>query len=276
MLKSTMKLNPLLLAILALSRGADGDGGEGDTVDWGNEEQRNKAIQAVVDKSVLGLKDKNTELLGKLAKLKGTGENTELNALIESLGGADAAKGLLTMKTALEKDERTKKLLSGNISEIESVINSQTTAMKANYENKLTLLNKQLEEATGKVGQLTGSIQQSALRAEVDKACAGLACLSGVNDDVFREAMSVFKFNEKGQPVILDEGEVVRLGADGKTPMSVQEWLDSTRESSPYRWADSRGTGGTGSGGNNGKRNLKTDSMPMSQYRKERAAGNIQ
>lgn len=275
LMNTTASKLPLTLAIAALTRGEGGS----DDIDWSDESQRSealkKAIEEAVTKEVGGLKSKNEELLSKLAKAKeGSKDNAELAKLLESLGGEEGVKSLAAMKTALEKDERTKKLLSGDITQIEEVINSQTTAMKKNYENQIAKLQEQLEGELGKVNSLTGRLHDGKLRELVDKACSSLECLKGVSDDVFREAKSVFSFNEDGQPIIIDDSDVVRLGADGRTPMSVEEWLDSTRETSPYRWADSRGSGAGGSGGQGG-RNLQTDGMSMADYRRERSAGNI-
>lgn len=243
-----------------------------DSIDWNDEEQRQQFIQqqidSVVNQQVTGLKAKNQELLDKIAKSK-TGTD-ELQKTFELLGGEEGAKSLIDLKKRVESDERMKKIMSGEISQIQEVIDAETSMMKKNFENQLNATGEKLSVAEKQVLELQKKIQTSALKSLVSTASSELGCLPGTAEDIFRHALNVFEWdNELSQHVIKKNG-IIQLGEDGKTPMSIKDWLDSTREECAYRWPQTRGGNSLGSGPGFGDGSWSADNMSMDQYRRLR------
>lgn len=249
-------------------------------VDWSNEEQRNaylkSQIDAAVSTEVNGLKSKNQELLDKLKAGQANAEQlAALQKTFESLGGEDGVKQLTEFQSKIANDERMKKLMSGEVSQIQEVIDAETGAMKANYENQITALTERAEAAEKNALGYQTQIRDSDLRALCGAAAVKLGCNKGVDADVFRHAQETFTWNEEhGCHVISDNG-VIKIGEDGKTPMSVVEWLDTTRDDNSYRWPPSVGGGAGGSNFQGDGGSVNTDGMPMGDYREARRAGKI-
>lgn len=251
-----------------------------DNIDWNDEGQRNEFIKnqvaAGIASEVSGLKNKNQELLGKLQQATTNSEQlASLQKTFESLGGEEGIKGLVEFKTKVASDERMAKLMSGEMSQIQEVIDAETTAMRGNYENQITSLTERAEAAESQSKGYLKKIHDGFLESDCNAAAVALECRPGTAAEIYRHAQQVFEWNEDHKQHVIMEDGVVKLGADGKSPMSPQEWLDSTRETASYRWPESVG-GGAGGGGPAGSRGpVNTDGMDMSEYRKQRKAGKI-
>jgi len=77
--------------------------------------------------------------------------------------------------------------------------------------------------------------------------------------DITARARSVFKL-EKGVPTAFDaDGQTVRLGKDGVTPMTLDEWVDQQVADAPHLFEMNAGGGavGNGSGGAGGNRSVR-------------------
>lgn len=249
-------------------------------IDWSDEAQRTEYLQnqirSGVDEEAAGLKNKNQELLDKLAALKGSSEKIQqLESTIQSLGGEDGVKKLIELKDKISSDERMSKLMSGEISQIQEVIDAETTAMRSNYENQISSLKQRAESAEQNSETLRGTIRDSQLQSLVNQAVQELGCLPGTAPEVFRHALEVFVWDAEKNCHVIKENDVVKLGGDGKAPMTISEWLDSTRESAAYRWPASKGGGASGSGPGGNQSVINTDNMPMGEYRKLRKAGQL-
>ena len=72
-------------------------------------------------------------------------------------------------------------------------------------------------------------------------------------------AQNQFKLDANGDPVAVNaQGEVIN-GKDGKTPLSITDWLTSLRESKPLLWGNPQGSGAQGSKGGGKVDILKAD-----------------
>jgi len=144
----------------------------------------------------------------------------------------------------LETDEDAKLIAAGKLDE---VVKKRTERMQADYDKKLQAEADSRTKAEGKAAKLADRTLQAVLR----DAAARAGALPEALDDVVRRGIGTWVLNDDGDVVAMN-GEEVMLGKDGKKPLTTQEWAESIRESAPYFWPATRGSGAPGSGGGGG------------------------
>lgn len=194
------------------------------------------AIAAAVDAATLGLKSKNTELLGSLKTTK-----TELDGFKTQFEGLDinAVKGLLNK---VGQDEETRLLAEGKLDE---VITKRTERLRTDYDRQLAAEKTRADKAEAFAAKYSDKVLADSIRAAAIKAGA----LPEAAEDIILRARGTFKLSEDGEAIATDrDGEVV-YGKDGKTPLSPLEWAESLRETATHLWPRAQGTGQTGDNG---------------------------
>jgi len=194
------------------------------------------AIAAAVDAATLGLKNKNTELLGSLRTTK-----TELDGFKSQFEGLDIAsvKGLLNK---VGQDEETKLIAEGKLDE---VITRRTERLRTDYDTKLAAEKARADKAEQFAAKYSDKVLADSIRAAAIKAGA----LPEAAEDIILRARGTFKLSEDGEAIATDrDGEVV-YGKDGKTPLSPLEWAESLRETATHLWPRAQGAGQTGDNG---------------------------
>lgn len=178
----------------------------------------NPKIQAYLEEQTRGLKTKNSELLGKFGELKDFKQKFEGVDVDQILQFAEKAK----------QEELTKKLSEGKFDE---VLAQKTDLMRSNYEQKLSEQTSRAQTLESKV--LNGFIATYAAQAGVQPEAIDLVNML---------AQSQFKLDASGDPVAVNaQGEVIN-GKDGKTPLTVTDWLASLRETKPILWGTPQGS----------------------------------
>lgn len=204
------------------------------------------AIAAAVEAATLGLKNKNTELLGSLRTTK-----TELDGFKGQFEGLDinAVKALLTK---VGQDEETRLLAEGKLDE---VITKRTERLRTDYDAKLAAEKARADKAEQFAAKYSDKVLADSIRAAAIKAGA----LPEAAEDIILRARGAFKLSEDGEAIATDrDGEVV-YGKDGKTPLSPLEWAESLRETATHLWPRAQGAGPTGDQG--GKATKKFSDM---------------
>ena len=207
--------------------------------DQGNQDQEidfnDPKIQAYLEEQTKGLKTKNSELLGKFGELK------EFKSKFD---GVDV-DSLLQFAEKAKQDDITKKLSEGKFDE---VLAQKTDLMRSDYEQKLSEQTSRAQTLESKV--LGGFIATYAAQAGVQPEAIDLVNMLAQNQ---------FKLDANGDPVAVNaQGEVIN-GKDGKTPLSITDWLTSLRESKPLLWGNPQGSGAQGSKGGGKVDILKAD-----------------
>jgi len=207
--------------------------------DQGNQDQEidfnDLKIQAYLEEQTKGLKTKNSELLGKFGELK------EFKSKFD---GVDV-ETLLQFAEKAKQDDITKKLSEGKFDE---VLAQKTDLMRSDYEQKLSEQTSRAQTLESKV--LGGFIATYAAQAGVQPEAIDLVNMLAQNQ---------FKLDANGDPVAVNaQGEVIN-GKDGKTPLSITDWLTSLRESKPLLWGNPQGSGAQGSKGGGKVDILKAD-----------------
>ena len=195
--------------------------------DQGNQDQEidfnDPKIQAYLEEQTKGLKTKNSELLGKFGELK------EFKSKFD---GVDV-ETLLQFAEKAKQDDITKKLSEGKFDE---VLAQKTDLMRSDYEQKLSEQTSRAQTLESKV--LGGFIATYAAQAGVQPEAIDLVNMLAQNQ---------FKLDANGDPVAVNaQGEVIN-GKDGKTPLSITDWLTSLRESKPLLWGNPQGSNAPGS-----------------------------
>ena len=195
--------------------------------DQGNQDQEidfnDPKIQAYLEEQTKGLKTKNSELLGKFGELK------EFKSKFD---GVDV-DSLLQFAEKAKQDDITKKLSEGKFDE---VLAQKTDLMRSDYEQKLSEQTSRAQTLESKV--LGGFIATYAAQAGVQPEAIDLVNMLAQNQ---------FKLDVNGDPVAVNaQGEVIN-GKDGKTPLSITDWLTSLRESKPLLWGNPQGSNAPGS-----------------------------
>jgi len=194
------------------------------------------AIAAAVDAATLGLKNKNTELLGSLRTTK-----SELDGFKTQFEGLDidAVKGLLNK---VGQDEETRLLAEGKLDE---VISKRTERLRTDYDKQLAAEKSRADKAEAFAAKYSDKVLADSIRAAAIKAGA----LPEAAEDIILRARGTFKLSEDGEAIATDrDGEVV-YGKDGKTPLSPLEWAESLRETATHLWPRAQGAGQTGDNG---------------------------
>lgn len=168
----------------------------------------------------------------------------ELNQFKQQFDGLDI-ESIKQFATKAKQDETAKLIAEGKI---DQVLAQKTDLMRQDFESKLSEQTSRAQTLESKV--LNGFIATYAAQAGVQPEAIDLVNML---------AQSQFKLDANGDPVAVNaQGEVIN-GKDGKTPLSITDWLTSLRESKPLLWGAPQGSGAQGSKGGGKVDILKAD-----------------
>lgn len=131
--------------------------------------------------------------------------------------------------------------------QIENAVQDRIKILRDGYEENNKALSRQVAEKE----QIAQSLTQRLERTRIDKEVTAAVIVpdSGVRPealpDVLERAYRIFKVEENG--LIPKKGESTIYGADGATPMTVNEWLAKLRDEAPHYFKSNAG-GGAGGG----------------------------
>lgn len=139
-------------------------------------------------------------------------------------------------------------LLKGSDS-VATEVDNRVKAMKSDYERQLqeqaSAAAKARDEATvWQNRHLEGIVNRAVTDAVVNP---NSGALPDALEDILSRARNVFKVVD-GKLQAMD-GQAVRYGSDGATPMTPLEWLSDLRKKAPYLFKGSSGGGATGGAG---------------------------
>lgn len=151
----------------------------------------------------------------------------------------------------LQEIQDKQKIDEGKIDEVVSErVQNQVKAMKTDLETRLSAAEARANAAEA---QLSVVVVDNNVRIEALKANV----LPEAMDDVLFRANRVFKL--EGNKAVPKEGDNTIYGKDGKTPMTMAEWLEALKDKAPHLFKSAAGSGGgrpVGSGSGSGFENL--------------------
>ena len=190
-----------------------------------------KLIEDSVAAAVLGLKNKNEELLGKL--------KTQ-NEQLKSYAGIDPEKAK-AWAANLDNDEDAKLFAEGKK---HVVIDKHTQRMRDAHAEEIKGLQDLVKAEAQRADAWKGSVLDSKILTVTN------VLHKSAVDDALLLARTVFSLDAKGNAIKLDSEGKPELGKDGKTPFSPSEWIELQRNLKPH-WFPAASSGG-GSGGSVG------------------------
>lgn len=217
-----------------------------------DENELKAQIDAAVEAAVEGLKNTNRELKGektalakKLEEIQGQLDKFGGLDLLKEFGSADDLKSLADMRKRLSADETGKLLAEGRYDEW---FDNRTAAMRKDHDNQLRQMQEQMAEMKQRAEKWETAHHDKVLETDVASAVMETGVEPSALVDVQLRAKTAFKFDaEKGRMVLRDaEGGVV-YGKDGKSPLTIKEWLEGQKETSRHWWPPSKGGGANGS-----------------------------
>lgn len=157
-------------------------------------------------------------------------------------------------KLAAEKQrlEEERQLKAG---EVDKVIESRIKGLRSDWEKQVAALNAEREALNARLTAI--QIDQGVIAAATKRGLRPTAMT-----DITARARCVFKLVGGTPQAFEGDGQTVRYGRDGVTPMSVEEWVETQVAEAPHLFegnagggAAGNGSGGAGSGSGKGVRN---------------------
>lgn len=203
-------------------------------------------------KSRLGeFRDNNIELTNKLkSAMEQAGSAEELQKKLQQFEGLDpeAARKAVEQMTSLEEQ----KLIDAG--QLEDVLSQRTERMRADYEGKISALQKSLDSTTGDRDKLHGQLSSVVIDNSLQQAVAGVASIrKGAMQDVLARGRQVWKLDDQGNPVPYGSDGNTMYGKDPQKVLSMDEWAQGLMAEAPYLFEPNSGGGGPGNKGGGGQ-----------------------
>lgn len=192
-------------------------------------------IQAVLDArvaaEVAGLKSKNTELLGQV---------TQFKTKLQEFDGIEP-EAFRKMTEHFDTQEEQGLLKKGDL---DGAFSKRTERLRKDYDKKLEVANQEAQKHNTRANKLAAR----AIRAEIVTNASKTGALQEALEDVVLRGQALWHVDDEGNVVAKDSDGHPAMSRDGKTPLTMQEWLDSLRESAPHLWPRAQGSNAPGSG----------------------------
>lgn len=246
----------------------DGGGGGGGTGEGTDQTAALSALQKWHDEQTAGLRGNRDAILH---------EKREAERILaeerEKWKGLDPERVKLILNK-FENDEEMKLIEAGKF---EEVIEKRTENLRRSLEaerdaarEKVTELENLLhgKDETITVLKVDSQVRELGLAMDPPMDPRGLG-------DAIRAARSIFRLNGENVPVALrEDGKTPIIGKDGKTPLGIEEWLQTTFETGKTLWwGQSSGGGATGGGEGGRGKDFDKDAIEKMSPRQKLVAG---
>lgn len=177
-----------------------------------------------------------------------------------------------------QEDNKDKKLISEG--KIEELVAQRTERMRNTYEAQIAALTTAQDDLKKKLDAATGHLSAVVIDSEVSKAVTSVGQVrQGAMTDILGRAKMVWRLGEDGKPLAM-KGDQPLYAADGRTPLSFQEWATSLVSEAPYLFEGSSGGGsgneGKGGGGGGGTKVIdKGDTAAFAANLADIASGKV-
>lgn len=175
------------------------------------------------------------------AKREAAERRMAIKAIEEKYAGIDPSK-VREMMSKLDQDGEAALIAAGKFDE---VLAKRTEKLRADLQSKIDDAHGKATAAEERVKKYSQRVLDDRIRDAVMGKVHIHAIKSG---DVLRAARELFVLDDTGNAVQLGEDSKPVLGKDGKTPFSVEEWLEGMEKVAPH-WFPNGASGGGASGG---------------------------
>ncbi len=159
-------------------------------------------------------------------------ERDELKQRFEGID-PDADRQLAAEKQHLDEERQLK------AGEVEKVIEARSKALKADFDKQHSAIVSERDALKARLSAV--QIDQAAVAAATKRGLRPTALA-----DLTARARGVFKL-VSGLPAAFEpDGNTVRVGKDGLSPMTLEEWVDALVSDAPHLFEPNSGGGGPG------------------------------
>lgn len=238
---------------------------EGNEIQIGADTPEVKALlDAAVREATSGLAANKDELLAEKKKLQ-----EQFQAMQDQWKGLDpeAVRGLMNR---LENDEEMKLLAEGKADE---VVERRTARLKQDHQKQLEALQGKIDELSQSYEGAQGEVKRLKVESGLRSAAAEHDLIPAAVNDALARAMNIFKVGDDGELFAEDKNGTM-YGKDGKSPLSVGEWLIGMKPDAPHWFKGGTGGGrGDGTGGGGGAFTIsKSEARDPMKYQAAKAA----
>jgi len=159
----------------------------------------------------------------------------ELKALQQRFAGInpDEVRQLAAEKQRLEEERQLK------AGELDKVVESRIKGLKAEWEQQVTSLTTERD-----------ALNTRLVKVQIDQGVITAATKRGLRPsaipDITARARQVCRLVQGVPQVVEADGQTVRYGRDGVSPMTLEEWVDTQVSDAPHLFESNAGSGGGG------------------------------
>ncbi|HEY9173458.1 MAG TPA: hypothetical protein VI136_14320 [Verrucomicrobiae bacterium] len=173
-------------------------------------------------------------------------ELEDLRAKFDGIDPEEVRK-LATEKQRLEEERQLK------AGEVDKVVENRVRSLKSDWDKQLATVTGERDSLTSRLTSI--QIDQGVLTAATKRGLRPTAI-----PDITARARTVFKLVNGGPRAFEADGQTVRYGRDGVTPMTLEEWVDTQVADAPHLFESNAGGGAAGNpagGGTGANRTVK-------------------
>ena len=197
-------------------------------------------VNVVPNAKLVEFREKNIDLSKKLEAVAPT------LARVQEIAGEDLDAFVNDLNGLRDIAQRVKDGELKTDDQIEAAVQDRIKVIREGYDDNSKSLRRELTEAQNKAQTLTERLNRT--RIDKDVTAAVIVPDSGVRPealpDVLQRAYGIFKIED--DQIVPKRGESVIYGADGASPMTVNEWLVKLRDEAPHYFKGNNGGGAAG------------------------------
>jgi hypothetical protein len=157
----------------------------------------------------------------------------------------DEVRRLAVEKRQLEEAQQLK------AGETEKVVEARVGAVRGELQKQVTALTGERDALNARL--VTIQIDQGVVAAASKRGLRASAI-----PDITSRARSVFRLVNGVPTAFEDDGQTVRVGKDGTSPMNLEEWIEAQVSDAPHLFESNAGSGAAGNGsGGAGNRSVR-------------------
>ncbi|HMJ92414.1 MAG TPA: hypothetical protein VK530_21505 [Candidatus Acidoferrum sp.] len=184
-----------------------------------------------------------------------TKERDELKQRFDGID-PDAVRALAAEKQKLEEAAQLK------AGEVEKVFENRTKALKGDFDKQLSAVATERDALNARL-----------VAIQIDQGVITVASKRGLRasamPDITARARGVFRL-VNGLPTAFDaDGQTVRTGKDGVTPMTLEEWVDAQVSEAPHLFESNSGGGAAGNASGGSGAGARANGSLRNPFRRE-------
>jgi hypothetical protein len=157
------------------------------------------------------------------------------------------------VRKLMEEKQRLELLAQGHKpEEVEKIVENRLKTAKTEWDKQFAAVTTERDSLNGRLTAI-----------QIDQGVTTVATKRGLRPtaipDITARARTVFRLVDGAPRAYEADGKTVRVGKDGMTPMTLDEWVDQQVADAPHLFESNAGGGaaGNGSGGAGGNRSVK-------------------